>query len=75
MENEVQGTTSLWYTPTQRQVRKCLCCGKEFFQESYIKQDFCNRCYPIVCKAVFDKENGSLTCGQLKEKIRKEIGK
>ena len=41
----------------------------------YVMQDFCDRCYLVVCKAVFDKENGSLTCGQLKEKIRKEFGR
>ena len=57
----------------QKEYRKCLCCGKEFYVDSFIEQDFCNRCYPVVCKNVFDKANGNLTIKELKEKIKKEI--
>ena len=59
--------------PIEKQNRKCLCCGKEFKVESFVEQDFCNRCFPIVVRETFKKENGNLTCEQLKEKIRNII--
>lgn len=56
----------------RKQKRKCLCCGEQFEEYPYIISDFCNRCFPIVCKAVFDKSNENLTCKQLVDKVRKE---
>ena len=56
--------------PIEKSSRKCLNCRTEFLIEPYIKQDFCNKCFPIVCKAVFEESNGNLTCKQLVEKLR-----
>ena len=72
MKSEVQGTVNLTCMSVQAEQRQCLCCGEPFFCGAVVDQDFCDRCYPVVRKAVFDKDNGSLTCEQLREKIRKE---
>lgn len=61
--------------PVKMSSRKCLRCGTEFLVHPYVEQDFCNKCFHVVCKAVFDKSNGSLTCKQLVEKLRCEIPK
>ena len=55
-----------------KEKRKCLCCGKQFEVCPHIIQDFCDSCFPIVCKAVFDKSNDNLTRKQLEDKIRME---
>lgn len=56
--------------PVKMSSRKCLNCGTEFLIHPYVEQDFCNNCFHVVCKAVFDKSNGNLTCKQLVEKLR-----
>ena len=59
--------------PISKEIRKCLCCGNEFTVEPFVVQDFCNRCFPIVVKEIFNKENGNLTCKELREKIKNII--
>lgn len=56
--------------PIKKISRECLNCRTEFFIEPYVEQDFCNKCFPIVCKAVFEESNDNLTCKQLVEKLR-----
>lgn len=73
MFESTRPTSPLIVTAIRKEKRKCLCCGKQFEVYPYIIQDFCNSCYPIVCKAVFDKSNDNLTCKQLVDKLRKEI--
>lgn len=54
---------------------KCLCCGREFELEPYIEQDFCNGCFPIVCREVFNRANDEITVKEIKEIIKtKTIG-
>ena len=53
--------------------KKCLCCGCEISVDPWIIQDFCNRCYPVVMKEVFDKNNDNLTVEQLKNKINEKL--
>ena len=36
-------------------------------------RDFCDRCFYIVCREVFDKVNDGLTVAEVKEKIRRII--
>ena len=43
----------------------------EFFV--YEDRDFCNKCFPIVCREVFNKENDELTVAEVKEKIKRII--
>lgn len=50
--------------------KKCLNCKSTFLIESTAEQDFCDKCYSLVCRAVFDKQNSNLTCQQLVEKLR-----
>ena len=51
-------------------VRKpCLCCGEEMELPPYIDQDFCDICFRVVCREVFNKENGRMTVKEVKEKI------
>lgn len=59
--------------PIEKEIRKCLCCGNEFKVEPFVIQDFCNRCYSIVVREVFNKENGNLTLKELKDKIKNMI--
>ena len=63
--------TSILPLKISKQKRYCLCCGKSFEVEHYIVQDFCNRCFPIVAKETFKKENGNLTCKELIKKIKR----
>lgn len=53
--------------------KKCLCCGCEFSVSPLVIQDFCNRCYPVVAKEVFDKNNDNLTVEELKNKIKEKL--
>lgn len=62
------------FTAIKKEERVCKCCGETFYEYLYIDKEFCNRCYPIVVRVVFDKDNGNLTCSQVKDKIRKELG-
>lgn len=59
--------------PIERIKKKCLCCGNEMELEPYIEQDFCDRCFYIVCQEVFNKANDGLTVAEVKEKIRRII--
>ena len=59
--------------PIERIKKKCLCCGNEMELEPYIEQDFCDRCFYIVCREVFNKANDGLTVAEDKEKIRRII--
>lgn len=67
-ENAVLGDIKI--LPVEMSSRKCLNCGTEFVTHSYKEQDFCNKCFSLVCRAVFDKSNSNLTCQQLVEKLR-----
>ena len=71
--NKTEPTSPLIIMPINKVKKTCLCCGKQFEIFPYFIQDFCDRCYPIVCKEVFDNSNGKLTCKQLVDKIKKEI--
>ena len=61
--------------PIERIKKKCLCCGKEMELEPYIEQDFCDRCFYIVCREVFNKANDGMTVEEIKERSRKNIEK
>lgn len=61
------------FMPVTKIKKKCLCCGKEMEIEPYIEQDFCDRCFVIVCREVFNKENDNLTIKELREKVGKII--
>lgn len=61
--------------PMKKIKKKCLCCGKEMELKPYIEQDFCNRCFPIVCREVFNKVNDGMTVEEVKERIRRIIEK
>lgn len=67
-------TQDIGFTVQDNSVKKeCLNCKKTFLAHSMAEQDFCELCYSIVCKAVFDKSNSNLTCQQLVEKLRNGI--
>ncbi len=55
--------------------KKCLSCGCEFSVSPLVMQDFCNRCYPVVAKEIFDRNNDNLTVEQLKNKIKEKLNK
>ena len=59
--------------PIEKIKKKCLCCGEEMEIFPYTEQDFCDRCFIIVCREVFDKVNDGLTVAEVKEKIRRII--
>lgn len=62
--------------PVKKIKKKCLCCGKEIELEPYAaKQDFCDRCFLVVCREVFNKANDGMTVEEIKERIRKIIEK
>lgn len=56
-----------------KEIRKCKCCGNSFEVDWYIEQDFCDRCYPILVKELFNPENGKLTCKEFVKKMKKEV--
>ena len=37
----------------------------------YEDRDFCDRCFYIVCREVFNKANDGMTVEEVKEKIRR----
>ena len=39
--------------------------------EWYIEQDICDRCYPILVRELFDRENNELTCKEFIKKMRR----
>lgn len=60
--------------PIEKIKKKCLCCGKEmelFIYEEY--RDFCDRCFPIVCREVFNKANDGMTVKEIRERVRRNI--
>lgn len=59
--------------PMEKIKKKCLCCGKEMELEPYIEQDFCDRCFIVVCREVFNKANDGMTVEEVKERIRRII--
>ena len=59
--------------PIEKIKKKCLCCGEEMELEPYIEQDFCDRCFPIVCREIFVKANDGVTVEEVKERIRRNI--
>lgn len=66
-------TSKLIAIPMEKIKRKCLCCGKEMELEPYIEQDFCDRCFIVVCREVFNKANDGMTVEEVKERIRRII--
>ena len=59
--------------PIEKIKKKCLCCKNEMELFLYEDRDFCDRCFHIVCREVFDKVNDGLTVAEVKEKIRRII--
>lgn len=59
--------------PILNESRTCLCCGEKFMVSPFIEQDLCCRCYLVVVKQLFNKENDNLTIKELKEKIKNEL--
>ena len=59
--------------PMAKIKKKCLCCGKEMEIFPYEEQDFCGRCFPVVCREVFNKANDELTVGEVRERIRRNV--
>lgn len=59
--------------PIERIKKKCLCCGKEMELFVYEDRDFCDKCFVIVCREVFNKANNDMTVKEIKERIRRII--
>lgn len=59
--------------PIEKIKKKCLCCSKEMELFVYEDRDFCDRCFPIVCREVFNKANDGMTVEEVKERIRRII--
>ena len=53
--------------------KKCLCCGNEMELFVYEDGDFCDRCFIIVCRKVFNKANDRMTVEEVKERTRRII--
>lgn len=53
--------------------KKCLCCGKIMKLNLTEDKDFCDRCFIIVCREVFNKANDNMTAKELRERIKKEL--
>ena len=50
----------LVYAPMGKIEKKCLCCGKVMELDITEDRDFCDRCFIIVCREVFNKANGKM---------------
>lgn len=59
--------------PIEKIKKKCLCCGNEMEIFPYEEQDFCDRCFPIVCREVFNKVNNDMTVKDVRERIKRSI--
>lgn len=59
--------------PIEKIKKKCLCCGNEMEIFPYEEQDFCDRCFPIVCREVFNKANNDMTVKDVRERIKRSI--
>lgn len=65
--------SNLVVRPIEKIKKRCLCCGNEMELFLYEDKDFCDRCYIIVCKEVFNKENGDLTIKEVRERIKRKL--
>ena len=63
----------LIYRPIEKIKKKCLCCGKEMELFLYEDRDFCDRCFVVVYREVFNKANDGMTVEEVKERIRRNI--
>ena len=61
--------------PIEKIKKKCLCCNKEMEIFPYEERDFCDKCFPIVCREVFNKANDGMTVKEIRERIRRIIEK
>ena len=60
---------------SQTKIKKnCICCGKEMELKLYEERDFCDRCFTIVCREVFNKVNDNMTVEEVKERIKRSEG-
>ena len=59
--------------PIEKIKKKCLACGKEMEMFWYEDRDFCNRCFIIACREVFNKANDGMTVMEVRERIRRNI--
>ena len=59
--------------PMTKIKKKCLCRGKEMELFIYEDRDFCDRCFLIVCREVFNKANDNMTVKEIKERIKRSI--
>ena len=59
--------------PMTKIKKKCLCCGKEMEIFPYEEQDLCDRCFPIVCREVFNKANDGTTVEEVRERIKRNV--
>lgn len=59
--------------PVTCEDRTCICCGKIFKAMPYEVADFCERCFVVVCKELFNDENDGMLISELKEKIKGRI--
>lgn len=41
--------------------------------EPYIEQDFCDRCFIVVCREAFNKANDGMTVKEVRERIKRNI--
>ena len=53
-----------------KKICKCKCCGNSFEDEWWSEQDFCNRCYPVLVRELFNPENDKLTCKEFVNKMK-----
>lgn len=61
--------------PINKIKRNCLCCGKEMEVFPYEWREFCDRCFIIVAREVYNKANDGLTVKEVRERIRRNIEK
>ena len=47
--------------------------GKEMEIFPYEEQDFCDRCFFVVCREVFNKANDGMTVEEVRERIKKNV--
>ena len=69
--NSVLAISDVITSPILKIKKKCLCCGEEMELYPYVEQDFCDICFPVICREAFNKENDRMTVGEVKEKIRR----
>ena len=65
--------TDIVVRPIEKIKKKCLCCGEKMEIFPYTEQDFCDKCFPIVFREVFNKANDRMTVKEVKERIRRII--